>query len=108
VCFFVLAGGKSSRYLLTKNADRSSYPSSTPVSGRGSLKNVLWQEGEGVGNKDFDALSIPSERSMVELIIHRFLALSELLGCHITLYLGISPDKIGNLKEVFQKIAIDH
>jgi hypothetical protein len=44
---------------------------------------------------------------MVELIIHRFLALSELLNCHITLYLGISPDKINNLKEVFQKIAID-
>jgi hypothetical protein len=25
----------------------------------------------------------------------------------VTIYLGISPDKIANLKELFQKIAID-
>lgn len=41
------------------------------------------------------------------MIIHRFIALAELLNSHITLYLGISPDKINNLKEVFQRIAID-
>lgn len=44
---------------------------------------------------------------MVELIIHRLIALGELLNCHITMYLGISPDKINNLKDVFQNIVID-
>lgn len=44
---------------------------------------------------------------MVELIIHRLIALGELLNCRITVYLGISPEKIQNFQAVFQNLVID-
>ena len=82
-----MAGGKGSRFSMSK---ATSYGSSSVRSGS-SLGFV--EE----ASKEFHSLNIPSERSILEIIINRFIALSENFNCSIILYLGVSPDKIEDL-----------
>lgn len=60
MCFFVLAGGKSSRYLLSGAADQRSNQSSNPQSYRESLYIPEQTTNSDYKNKDFAPLNVPS------------------------------------------------